>query len=166
MNSRTRCRQVCVKQRTRKIRDIAGALAHQGKRRRPPRGQPAGELIFLEREVGLELRGQMHHSDVVGLADDFDRLDPMIARRPHDPAEQLLADAATTEIVFDAERGLGVDVTLKRRLFAPDRLLRTQLAAPRRRPSTNAPNTRSPWPKQLSAYCAMKSSDMPPPNRC
>ena len=72
--------------------------------------------------------------DVVGRADDLDRLDAVVAGGLLDAAEQSLADAAPAIGLLDAERRFGVDMALERRLFAPDRLAGTQLGRRRASP--------------------------------
>ncbi len=66
------------------------------------------------------------HPDIVGQANDLNRLDAMIGGRPPDALEQFFADAAAPITVLDRERSLGVNVAPERRLLAPDRLVGAQ----------------------------------------
>ena len=117
-----------VEQRGAEIERIARGFAHQRQRGRPTRGQAAGQRALLERELGLELLRQALHPNVVGQADDLDRLDAVIGRSAPDALEQFFADAPAPIARLDRERSLGVDVAPERRLLAPDRLVGAQFA--------------------------------------
>src|SRR5271165_4171499 len=115
-----------VEQRGAEVEHVAGGLPDERERRRPPRGQAAGQRVLLEGELRLELLRQALHADIVGQADDLDRLDAVIARGALDPPEELLADPAPPVLAFDRKGGLGVDVPAEGRLFAPDGSVRPQ----------------------------------------
>src|SRR5271165_897302 len=115
-----------VEQGRAEVEHVAGGLPDERERRRPARGQAAGQRVLLEGELRLELLRQALHADIVGQADDLDRLDAVVSCGALDALEQLLADAAPPVLILDGKGRLGVDVPVERRLFAPDRLVRAQ----------------------------------------
>ncbi len=134
-----RARNLRVDQGSAEVQHVAGGFPHQREGGRPAGGQAAGQRIFLEGEHRLELLRQALHPDIVGRADDVDRLDPVVARGALDALEQLLADAAPPVALFDRKRRLGVDVPPERRLLAPDRLIGAQLGRADQAPVDKSP---------------------------
>src|SRR5271166_3606658 len=138
-----------VEQGRAEVQHVAGSLPHQGERRRAAGGQPAGQRILLEGEVGLELLRQALHADIVGQADDLDRLDAVIARGALDAPEQLLADAPPAVLALDRKSGFGVNMASERRLFAPDRLVRAQFGRAAHMAVAEGPVQKVPLPEAM-----------------
>src|SRR5271166_6143407 len=152
-----------VEQGRAEVQHVAGSLPHQGERRRAAGGQPAGQRILLEGEVGLELLRQALHADIVGQADDLDRLDAVIARSALDAPEQLLADAPPAILALDRKSGFGVDMASERRLFAPDRLVRAQFGRAAHMAVDEGPVQKVPLPEAMLRVIQENFAQIPPP---
>ncbi len=86
-------------------RGVVDPFVPQDGRRRRARHQLAGQIVGVELQFGFELLGHALHRAVAGETGHVERLGAAVARRLHDAAHQLRADAAPAPADLDREGG-------------------------------------------------------------
>src|SRR5580700_4215779 len=81
-------------------------LAHDRKRGRARRLDLADDAAEIERQLGVELAGELLHAPVLGETGHVQELDAAVARGEQRAVEQRRADPVALPGLFDAEGGL------------------------------------------------------------